>query len=175
MSQQNLLRYIDRNDRLYGIAGMTVGLFIFDAEQYIDHLDTSATDLEAVVFTPDFFICPVSSVSAKSVWKSLLGRYKVITAMVMGNLVCRATAGSRSAIEPATLNRALEILVDEGDDILGLTPTECREVAMESYNYMRRAFNHPAIIEFINQLHSTLSSTDEIGRSELFELLAPLR
>ncbi|MDE5968189.1 MAG: hypothetical protein K2G64_03695 [Muribaculaceae bacterium] len=175
MPKQNLLRYTDTDDRLYGIAGMTIGLLVYDADQYIDHLDGNSSDLRAVELTPDFFVYHNQQLSAKGVWKALLDRHKIMSAMVMGNILSRAAMGSRHAVDPQTLSQAIDLLAEQADDMLGLTPDENRRLVMQSYDYVSRAFLHPLVIDFVNHLHSALMHQPAMSRGDLFDLLAPLR
>ena len=56
MSSVEQLKYKDDVDRRYGVAGMVLAAFILDYEKYISSVSIERSGLEAIEFSPDFFI-----------------------------------------------------------------------------------------------------------------------
>lgn len=172
MTDNNAIRYTDSKDRRYGIAGMVVGIFAFDGQQYIDSVDMQSTDLEVIKMTPDFLMVSSPSVSPKTVWHTMATRYRLMVAMTMGNIVSRSLSGHNSTLmSPQTLHYIISRLAEQADDLLGLDDEENRQLCLDTYNRLRRAFQHPAIQPLVNSMVDRMSHDPmTISRSELFEL-----
>lgn len=170
-----VLKYADHDDRCYGIAGMVVSIFMFDGERFIDHVDASACDMDVVSFTPEFNSIFSPKTSVKAVWHAEAQRYRLLLAMVMGNVISRAVSHSRPAIDPVTLQSIIDMLGMESEDVLGLSGEENRELCLETYDQLRRAFSHPTVISLVENLAMRLrEGENEMSRDILFEMLSPL-
>ncbi len=169
-----ILKYADRKDRCYGIAGMVVGITVFDGADYIMRADVEGKDIEAVVLTPEFRVVDNPGLSVKSVWKSLASRYRLAAAMVMGNVISRSVSGHRKAVDPDTLQAIISCLGQEASELLDFSDEENRELCLQTYNHLRQAFTHPIVKQIINDMASSLEENKRLERGEIFEILSPL-
>lgn len=173
-STYEILKYADATDRCLGIAGMAVGIFVFDGQQYIYAVDPSQSDMEVIEFTPDFSTPANVSVSAKAVWHSMAERYRIMAAMALANLLARTVAGTRRAIDPPTLSAVIELLDTEADNLLSLSHEENRDLCLQTYDHLRRVFSHPTVRQITVHLSERISQGTPIERGELMEFLSPL-
>lgn len=169
-----LLKYADHTDRCYGIAGMVVGITVFDGENYIMRVDTRHCDLEALALTPDFCVVDHPGLSIKGVWRALAGRYRLAAAMVIGNVISRSVNGRRGAVDPDTLQTMINCLWNEASELLDLSEEENRELCLQTYNHLRQAFSHPAVKHILDSIASCIKEKEVMERDEIFELLSPL-
>lgn len=169
-----LLKYVDQSDRCYGIAGMVVGITVFDGENYIMGVDTRHRDLEAVALSPDFGVIDHPGLSVKTVWRALAGRYRLAAAMVMGNVISRSVSGKRSAVDPDTLKAMISCLGEEASNLLDLSEEENRELCIQTFNHLRQTFSHPVVKQVIDLMASRLEEREAMERDELIEMLSPL-
>ena len=56
MDSTDSLKYKDDTDRSYGVAGMALAAFILDYEKYIASVSVERRGLDAVEFSPDFYM-----------------------------------------------------------------------------------------------------------------------
>ena len=49
------MRYRSEEDKCYGVAGMAIGLSVFDAEDLLSEVNIDADGVDCVQFVPDFY------------------------------------------------------------------------------------------------------------------------
>lgn len=171
---ENILAYSSKEDRLNGIAGMVMGLVVFDGERFINRVDTTLTDLDVVVLNPDFFIADNPAISAKTVWNVHAHRFRMSAAMVLGNVLARTVCGTRRPIDPDTLAALLQLLAGESAETLGLSPEENRELCLQTYNELRRAYSHPTVASLLRRIATEISGNDPLTSDILSDILSPI-
>ena len=83
------LKYIDEEDKSYGVAGMAVAIMVFDGENLLSSISLEAPANEAMVFTSDFYFSGNPRLSAKYSWNRLLEHYQLSIGMLIANIMCR--------------------------------------------------------------------------------------
>lgn len=170
---QNLLRYADRTDKSFGLAGMAISLMVWDAESSLNHIDLDASPEEALRMTPDFYISPVAS--AKAVWDNNLRRFQLSSAMLVANVVCRSMVHLGRPAIPSTLDDAMRAaVIDEGEALCQLEAEEAVRIYSKAFAYCHRLFSHPEVARLAAGLSDELCRHGRMGAHEIFDMLAPL-
>lgn len=173
MNNESVLRYADRTDKSFGLAGMAISLVAWDAEETLSHIDLDASPEEALRMTPDFYLSPVAS--AKAVWENNLRRFQLASAMLVANVACRNFVHHARRVMPAEIDETMRtIIADEGRALCQLEPEEAMHVYSKAYTYCHRLFGHPEVARLAGVLSSRLIERGCLSAHEVFELLAPL-
>lgn len=170
----NSLKYLDTTDRAYGLCGMVMALFIYDADGYIASLSIDAPSDEGLRLTPDFFVVNNPQLSAKAIWHSDYRRFQLTSAMFIGNLLCRSLTRRKSDLSNEVSNLLLSHLLQEGEEACGLEPSEVKQLLAEPFSYLRRFFMHPQITTVIQSMVEELSRTHTLDRDRIIHFLLPL-
>lgn len=170
----NILKYQSETDRCYGIAGMVVSAYAFDSLGYLSRIDSSLSDIDVMVMSPEFEIMATQDVSAKAVWHARMSRYRLVAAMMIGNVVSRAVGGQRPSIDPATLQSVIDLLDDEADYYIGLEHDENRRLCLNAYDHLRKVFAHPVVRQVTSSLADRIGHTKIMEAAEIHEILSPL-
>lgn len=168
------LKYTDSTDRAFGLCGMALSLFIFDAEKYIDSVTIDAPADLGMKLTPDFFTPSNPGLSVKNVWTSSFRHFQLTSAMVIGNLLARSLSRRHSDLSNEVKSLMLEHLSREGEETCGLEPPEVEQICDNSFNYLRRLLLHPAVNSTICTMARELTERKTLSREDLIARLLPL-
>lgn len=169
------LRYIDENDKCYGITGMAIGMVIWDAENVLSSISVDAPADEAVEFTPEFYFSGNPRLSAKVAWNHILQHFQVSMGMLIGNILCRSYVLHKETVDSDTRNELLSYLDEEGKDVCSLESDEIERMFNKSYNYLHKVFNHAGVQSVVHDFARDLKAQRRMSRGEVVEHLRALR
>lgn len=173
MENQNLLRYADRTDKSFGLAGMAISLMAWDAEGTLSHIDLDAAAEEALRMAPDYYLSPVAS--AKAIWDNNLRRFQLSSAMLVANVMCRNMVHKHCQVIPSTIDDTMRAaVIDEGESLCQLEAEEAVRVYSKAFAYCHRLFSHPEVAHLAEGLSGELCQRGRLSATEVFEILAPL-
>ena len=168
------LKYTDATDRAFGLCGMALSLYIFDAEKYLDSVDIDAPADKGLRLTPDFFLPVNPGLSVKNVWTASFKHFQLTSAMIIGNLLARSLGRRHSDLSREVRSLMLSRLADEGEEKCGLDTAEVEQICDKSFNYLRQLLMHPAVNSAICSMARDLSDRKSLSREEIMSHLSPL-
>lgn len=168
------LKYKDDTDRAYGLTGMSIGLCLLDHEQYIDCVNLDAEADHGIEFTPDFFLTPNQKLSAKAVWHGNLSHFRLLTGMVVANLLCRSLVKEHADLTRDLTELVIRNLQLEGAESCSLDEDETRALFNESFDYFHRVFRYPQVGALVEQFVDNLNKKRSLPGDEVLMLLRPL-
>ncbi len=168
------IKYSDDTDRAFGLCGMALALYIYDAEQYLAALSADAPADLGLELTPDFFTVANPALSAKNVWKSSLENFSLGSAMLLANLLARSLVRRHSELSQPVRNLAINMLVDEGADACGLAEAEVMQICDKAYMYMHRLLSHPGIAGIIRDMAQALQTERSLSRDRIMPFLSQI-
>lgn len=168
------LKYTDATDRAFGLCGMALSLYIFDAEKFLDSLSLEAPADKGLRLTPDFFSPVNPGLSVKNVWTSSFRHFQLTSAMVIGNLLARSLGRRHSELSGEVRTLMLDHLTAEGEEACGLETAEVEQICDNSFNYLRRLLLHPTVNSAICTMARDLSDRKSLSREEILAHLLPL-
>lgn len=172
MEQPNeLLRYADLEDKCYGVAGMTIAMFIFNAESYLAGISIDRSDLESLEFNPEFQFFRTQEISAKSMWNYILKRFNLTSGLLISNLLCRYYFHHRRNIPAEVSKELLRRLAEEGKSSCELEAEEVENVFNKNMSYLNQAFRSPNVEYVVRTLVARLQSDHHLAIDEIIELM----
>lgn len=168
------LKYTDSTDRAFGLCGMALSLFIFDAEKYIDSLHIDAPADQGLRLSADFFTPVNPGLSVKNVWTSSFRHFQLTSAMVIGNLLSRSLSRRQSELSGEVRSLMLQHLTREGEETCGLESSEVEQLCDNAFGYIRQLLMHPVVNSTICAMAGELSSRKALSREEILSHLHPL-
>lgn len=169
------LKYTDRTDRAFGLCGMAMALFVYDAEEYIHSMSLDAPADAGLTLTPDFFVATNPNLSAKSVWASSLKHFQLVSAMVLGNLLARNLARRKTTPDRDVRRHLLENLIEEGSEACGLEANEVEALCENSFDYLHQLLCHSTVNTAVNAMADDLERETTLSRDRILQFLFPLR
>lgn len=173
MSSVESLKYKDDIDRSYGVAGMVLAAFVLDYEKYISSVTVDGHGLEAIEFSPDFYMVSSESISPKASWTHQLEQYQIVASMLISNLLCRSIVKSRRELDN-TLQDAMLSTLNEYAAECQLDSDEAEELFEKHYQYLNRAYHNSSLHVAAKRLVDELASRHTLYHSDLCDILSAI-
>lgn len=168
------MKYRNEEDKCYGVAGMAIGLSVFDADDLLAEVTIDADGVDCMRFTPDYYFTGSPRVSASKSWHHIYSHYQVSMGLAIANAMCRKMVLDHGILDRKRRNELLDAAVEDGHALCQLDRDEVEPLFDKSFSYLTRVFGNRdiqrAIAAFVQQLQQRRSLT----RSEVAELLQEL-
>lgn len=168
------LRYINEDDRAYGLAGMAISLAALDAIDRIAEISLDA-DGPMVSFSHEYYFSGSPSISPKSTWNNLVNNFYITSSMVVSNLLARSLVRMGEEIPLEILETIRGEMINEGFDSCSLDADEVDRIYNRSMSGMRRIFGNRRLYPAIEQFARVLSRRRTLSGNEIFDELRVLR
>ncbi|MBR1727796.1 MAG: hypothetical protein IJ724_14370 [Muribaculaceae bacterium] len=168
------MKYRNEEDKCYGVAGMAIGLNIFDADDLLTEVTLDADSGEYLRFVPDYYFTGSPRVPASKSWHHIYTHYQVSMGLAIANAMCSKMVLDHGVLDRQRRDELLDAAVADGQALCQLDRDEVEPLFDKSYSYLMRVFgNHEiqgAITAFVKQLQQRRTLT----RGEVAELLQEL-
>ena len=168
------MKYRNEEDKCYGVAGMAIGLNIFDADDLLTVVTLDADSGEYLRFVPDYYFTGSPRVPASKSWHHIYTHSQVSMGLAIANAMCRKMVLDHGVLDRQRRDELLDAAVADGQALCQLDRDEVEPLFDKSYSYLMRVFgNHEiqgAITAFVKQLQQRRTLT----RGEVAELLQEL-
>lgn len=176
MSSALTLKYVNDDDRAYGLAGMAISLAALDALDRV--VDVSLdSDGPMVTFTHEYYFCGSPTLSPKAVWSNMLNSFNLTATMALSNVMARSLVRLGSDVPDDVMDSIHKAVVEEGIGECSLEEDEVDRMYERARTYMRRIFNnrrlHPAIDELVRTLavRRRLTGTEIADELRLLQII----
>lgn len=170
-----ILAYKDDGDRALGLAGMAMALYINDAEGALVALDLDSERGQGVVLGPEFHFAANPRYSAKLAWQQTLAEFKTLTAMAVGNAMCRRYVGQGTGLTQAEIQYLIDFASQQGGEMCALEPDECRRAYVDIMQAMHRVFSYGAARSVASQLSNALLEHRRLSGAECLDIMRTLQ
>ncbi|MBR1881779.1 MAG: hypothetical protein IJ808_01995 [Muribaculaceae bacterium] len=168
------MKYRSEDDKCYGVAGMAVGLSIFDAEDLFTEVTLDAEGLDCIRFAPDFYFAGNPRVEASRSWHHIYGHYQVQMGLAIANTLCRKMVLDRGVLDRKQRTELLNAAVADGQALCQLDRDEVEPLFDKSYSYLMRVFSNADIRHAISAFAAQLKQRRTLSRADVAELLQEL-
>ncbi|MBD5186778.1 MAG: hypothetical protein HDS93_03590 [Bacteroidales bacterium] len=156
------LKYLNEDDRAYGLAGMSVSLAALNAIQRVASVSLDS-DGPMVIFGNEYYFSGSPSVSPKATWDKLVENFQITSAMALANVMSRSIVRMHRQVPLEILKEIHDAMIEEGRETCSLEEDETDALFNKMMTYNNRIFNnprvHPAIDEFVRILSRRRSLT----------------
>lgn len=170
MKKADSFKYKDDTDRSYGVAGMALAAFILDYEKYITSVSVDRQGIEAIEFSPEFYMISSESISPKATWTHILEQFQIVSSMLISNVMCRSMVRNRTELGEKQHDVMLSTLQEYADDCQ-LEKDEAEELFDKHYEYLNRAYHNSRMHIAAKRIVDELKSKHTLYHSDLCELL----
>lgn len=171
---ENVLKYVDEDDRAYGVAGMTIALVLWDGEPYLSAVSIDNPVGQSIEFNPNFGFAGNPRLMASLAWREHIKQFELTAAMVIANAMCRSYVRASAAMTAATGKALREFVRNEGRESCSLEEDETDILYNKTHRYLDRVFTHAAVTSLARDLADTLRTRRRLSASEVFEILSVL-
>ena len=168
------MKYRSDDDKCYGVAGMAVGLSIFDATELFNSVTVDADGLDCVQFTPEFYFAGKPRLNAKEAWQELFSHYQITVGLVIANTMCRKMILDHGVVDRKLRNSLFAAMCDEGKEMCQLEKDEVETIFDRYFSHLMRIFSDRNMGHAIEQLAKQLKEHRTFSRVEITDLLRQL-
>lgn len=168
------LKYKDDEDKTYGVAGMAVGMVIFDGEDLLSQIAIDNEPHNVIEFTGEFYFSGNPHLSPKRAWNQILQHYNLSMAMLIANVMCRSIVMKKKSVTVDIKKAIHKIIEEEGRNSCSLENDEIDNLFEKNYNYLYRIFSHHGVQSIISDFVDTLKSKRTLSRNEVLDELKSL-
>lgn len=168
------MKYRNEEDKCYGVAGMAIGLSIFDADDLLDEVTIDADGGECMRFTADYYYTGSPRVPASKSWHHIYAHYQVSMGLAIANAMCRKMVLDHGVLDRNHRNELLDAAVADGQTLCQLDRDEIEPLFDKSYSYLMRVFSNSEIQSAITAFVEQLRQRRTLTRGEVAELLQEL-
>lgn len=171
--EQNI-KYIDEKDKSYGVAGMAMSVFVWDADNMLDSVTLDGDSEDSVVMTQEYYFGDNRGFSAKESWRHTVEHFQLSVAMMVANVLCRCLVNRGKAPSAQLRSQMLAYALEEGEHRCSLQSDEASQLFDKCYNYCYRLFNHPDVCKVADEFAEVLRQRRSLSHADILETLAPL-
>lgn len=167
MSQPTFsLRYLNEDDRAYGLAGMVISLASLRA---IDRIAQVCLDSEGpmVEFSHEYYFSGSPSISPKSTWDNLVENFHITTSMVVSNVLARSLVRLKEEAPSGVMKEIYEEVEKEGKDTCSLEEDEIENLYNNALNRSLKLFRNPRLHPAIEEFAKIISRKRSLSGMEL--------
>lgn len=174
MDTEVSLKYVDEDDRCYGLTGMAMAIVVWDCENLLSSIDVDASPDTMMEFAPQYYFSGNPRLSAKLAWTQLVEHFQLSMGLMISNVLCRNCVLHRKEVRREMIELMMTYLTEEGQETCSLDKDEIDSMFNKSYNYLFRLFNHHGVQSIAHDFAAKIKNRRRLSVSEVVEELRAL-
>lgn len=168
------MKYNDEEDKCYGIAGMAIGISIWNGEDMLYQIDLDDEANGYIAFTPEYYFSGNPAVSPVESWHATLKHYQMTVGMLIANLLSRQLPSGKP-VRFADAKKALfDTVAEEGRKACQLEDDEIRKMFQETFSYLEQVFRNPSVRTIAREFVGRLKADRCLSNYDIKQLLGML-
>ena len=169
------MKYRDETDKCYGIAGMSIALAIFDAEDLLAGVSLDGEGLDCISFVPNYYISGTPLLSPSTAWQNVFQRYQVTLGMTIADSMCRKMVLDNGSVDKKLRKALLDAACEEGKASCQLDSDEVERIFDKSFQYLLQTFKNKNVRSVIAEMAAALKERRSMSNCDVLEMLGALR
>lgn len=174
MVDKKIMKYRDELDKSYGVAGMALGLSVFDADDLFTAVTIDAEGPECIQFTPEFFFAGNPRLSPRGAWKYILGHYRISVGLAVANALCRRMVLDNSKVDDKLRDQLFNAAYDDGRDYCQLERDEVEPIFDEAFENLTRLFSDSRVRKAMDTFADALQQRRTLSHIDVNDILQQL-
>jgi len=168
------MRYRDELDKSYGVAGMALGLAVFEADDLFTAVTLDADGPGCIQFTPEFFFAGNPRLSPRGAWKYILGHYRVSVGLAVANALCRRMVLDNNKVDQELRDQLFNAACEDGRDYCQLERDEVQPIFDEAFDNMQRLFGNSQVRKAMDAFADALQQRRTLSHIDVSDILQQL-
>ena len=169
-----VMRYRDELDKSYGVAGMALGLSVFDAADMFTSITLDADGTGCIQFTPEFFFAGNPRLSPRGSWQYILGHYRISVGLAVANALCRRMVLDNEKVDEQLRSSLFNAACEDGRDSCQLEPDEVQPIFDEAFGNMMRLFADSRVRKAMDAFADALQQRRTLSHIDVTDYLQQL-
>lgn len=168
------MKYRDELDKSYGVAGMALGLSVFDAADLFTSITLDGDGPGAIEFTPEFFFAGNPRLSPRGSWQYMLGHFRISVGLAVANALCRRMVLDNDKADQQLRDQLLNAACDDGRDYCQLERDEVQPIFDEAFENMSRLFADSRVRKAMDSFADALQKRRTLSHIDVVDILQQL-
>ncbi len=168
------MKYRDELDKSYGVAGMALGLSVFDAADLYTSITLDGDGPGAIEFTPEFFFAGNPRLSPRGSWQYMLGHFRISVGLAVANALCRRMVLDNDKADQQLRDQLLNAACDDGRDYCQLERDEVQPIFDEAFENMSRLFADSRVRKAMDSFADALQQRRTLSHIDVVDILQQL-
>lgn len=168
------MKYRDELDKSYGVAGMALGLSVFDAADLFTSITLDGDGPGAIEFTPEFFFAGNPRLSPRGSWQYMLGHFRISVGLAVANALCRRMVLDNDKADQQLRDQLLNAAYDDGRDYCQLERDEVQPIFDEAFENMSRLFADSRVRKAMDSFADALQQRRTLSHIDVVDILQQL-
>ena len=168
------MKYRDELDKSYGVAGMALGLSVFDAADLFTSITLDGDGPGAIEFTPEFFFAGNPRLSPRGSWQYMLGHFRISVGLAVANALCRRMVLDNDKADQQLRDQLLNAACDDGRDYCQLERDEVQPIFDEAFENMSRLFADSRVRKAMASFADALKQRRTLSHIDVVDILQQL-
>lgn len=168
------MKYRDELDKSYGVAGMALGLSVFDAADLFTSITLDGDGPGAIEFTPEFFFAGNPRLSPRGSWQYMLGHFRISVGLAVANALCRRMVLDNDKADQQLRDQLLNAACDDGRDYCQLERDEVQPIFDEAFENMSRLFADSRVRKAMDSFAEALKQRRTLSHIDVVDILQQL-
>ena len=174
MAEKKLMKYRDELDKSYGVAGMALGLSVFDADSLFTAITIDADGPGCIQFTPEYFFAGNPRLSPRGAWKYILGHYRISVGLAVANALCRRMILDNDKVDDKLRDQLFNAACDDGREYCQLERDEVEPIFDEAFEHLTRLFSDSRVRKAMDTFADALQQRRTLSHIDVADILQQL-
>lgn len=174
MAEKRVMKYRDELDKSYGVAGMALGLSVFEAADLFTSITLDGDGPGAIEFTPEFFFAGNPRLSPRGSWQYMLGHFRISVGLAVANALCRRMVLDNDKADQQLRDQLLNAACDDGRDYCQLERDEVQPIFDEAFENMSRLFADSRVRKAMDSFADALQQRRTLSHIDVVDILQQL-
>lgn len=166
-----VMKYRDELDKSYGVAGMALGLSVFDAVDLFTAVTLDGDGPGCIQFTPEFFFAGNPRLSPRGAWQYILGHYRISVGLAIANALCRRMVLDNERVDQQLRERLLDAACEDGRDYCQLERDEVEPIFEEAFDSMAKLFADSRVRKAMDAFADALQQRRTLSHIDVTDIL----
>lgn len=174
MAEKRMMKYRDELDKSYGIAGMALGLSVFDADDLFTAVTLDGDGPDSILFTPEFYFAGNPRLSPRGAWQYILGHYRITVGLAVANALCRRMVQDNERVDDKLRDDLFNAAYEDGKDFCQLERDEVEPIFDEAFDSMKRLFSDSQVRKAMDAFADALQRRRTLSHIDVADILQQL-
>ena len=168
------MKYRDELDKSYGVAGMALGLSVFEANDLFTGVTLDGEGPECIQFTPEFYFAGNPRLSPRGAWQYILGHYRITVGLAVANALCRRMVLDNDRVDDKLRDDLFNAAWEDGRDYCHLERDEVEPIFDEAFESMKRLFSNSQVRKAMDVFADALKQRRTLSHIDVADILQQL-
>ena len=174
MAKKPIMKYRDELDKSYGVAGMALGLSVFDADSLFTAVTIDEDGPGCIQFTPEFFFAGNPRLSPTGAWKYIVGHYRITVGLAVANALCRRMVLDNEPVDRQVRDDLFNAAYDDGRDYCQLERDEVEPIFDEVFDNLSQLFSDSRVRRAMDTFADALQQRRTLSHIDVIDILQQL-